>query len=108
MRSFGWLWAIAFLISRPAAALEPDVAGSIPQASPLADAEVVGSPRFPSIAPELLEMLSERVLPTALGPYTVVQGRRVEADTISGRLLSPQPLSGSALLDQTEGLTTRH
>ena len=71
MRSLGWLLAIALLISGPAAALEPDVTGSIPQASPLADAEVVGCPRFPSIAPELLEMLSERVLPTAIGPYTL-------------------------------------
>ena len=105
MRSFGWLWAIALLICAPSAALEPDVTGSIPQASPLADAEVVGSPRFPSIAPELLEMLSERVLPTALGPYTVVQARRVEANAISGLLLSPEPLSGAAPLERTEGRT---
>jgi len=108
MRSFGWLWATALIFGTPAAALEPDVTGSLPQPSPFADADVDGSPRFPSLSPELLVLLSERVLPSAVGSYTVVQARRVEANAISGRLLSPQPLSGSALLDQTEGLTTRH
>ena len=105
MRSAGWLWAAALILSAPAAAIEPDVTGSISQSGPFADAEVGRSPRFPSISPELLEMLSERVLPTALGPYTLVQDHRVEANAISGLLLSPQPLSGSALLDRTEAPT---
>ena len=105
MRTARWLWATALILSAPAAAIEPDVTGSISQSGPFADAEVGRSPRFPSISPELLEMLSERVLPTALGPYTVVQARRVEATTISGLLLSPQPLSSSALSDRTEGST---
>ena len=80
MRTAGWLWATALILSAPAAAIEPDVTGSISQSGPFADAEFGRSPRFPSISPELLEMLSERVLPTALGPYTVVQARRVEAN----------------------------
>ena len=105
MRTGRWLWATALVLSAPAAAIEPHVTGSISQSGPFADAEVGRSPHFPSIWPELLEMLSERVLPTALGPYTVVQARRVEANTISGLLLSPQPLSGSALLDRTEAPT---
>jgi hypothetical protein len=102
MRTARWLWTTALILSAPAAAIEPDVTGSISQSGPFADAEVGRSPRFPSISPELLEMLSERVLPTALGPYTTVKARRVEANTISDLLLSPQPLSGSALLDRTE------
>ncbi len=106
MRSFGWLWATALFISAPAAALDPDVTDSIPQTRILEHTEVGRSPRFPSLSPELLVMLTERVLPSALGPYTVVQARRVEADTISGRLLSPQPLSGSAPSDRTDGPTT--
>ena len=106
MRSFSWLWATALVICAPAAALDPDVTGSLPQTRMLEHTEVGHSPRFPSISPELLAMLSERVLPIAIGPYTVVKARRVEANAISGRLLSPQPLSGSALLDHTEGLTT--
>ena len=101
MRTAHWLWATALILSAPAAAIEPDVTGSIPQSGPFADAEVGRSP-LPSLSPELLEMLSERVLPTALGPYTLVQARRVEANTISGLLLSPQPFRGSALLDRTE------
>jgi hypothetical protein len=105
MRTARWLWATALILSAPAAAIEPDVTGSISQSGPFADAEVGRSPRFPSIWPELLEMLSERVLPTALGSYTVVQARRVEANAISGLLLSPQPLSSSALSDRTEGPT---
>ena len=105
MRTARWFWATALILSAPAAAIEPDVTGSISQSGPFADAEVGRSPRFPSISPELLEMLSERVLPTALGPYTVVQARRVEANAISGLLLSPQPLSSSALSDRTEGPT---
>ena len=105
MRTAHWLWATALILSAPAAAIEPDVTGSIPQSGPFADAEVGRSPRFPSLSPELLEMLSERVLPTALGPYTLVQTRRMEATTISGLLLSPQPFSGSALLDRTEAPT---
>ena len=105
MRTARWLWATALILSAPAAAIEPDVTGSISQSGPFADAEVGRSPRFPSISPELLEMLSERVLPTALGSYTVVQARRVEANAISGLLLSPQPLSSSALSDRTEGPT---
>ena len=78
MRTARWLWATALILSAPAAAIEPDVTGSISQSGPFADAEVGRSPRFPSTSPELHEMLSERVLPTALGPYTVVQARRVE------------------------------
>ena len=105
MRTARWLWATALILSAPAAAIEPDVTGSISQSGPFAEAEVGRSPRFPSISPELLEMLSERVLPTALGSYTVVQARRVEANAISGLLLSPQPLSSSALSDRTEGPT---
>ena len=101
MRTARWLWATALILSAPAAAIEPDVTGSIPPSGPFADAEVGRSP-LPSLSPELLEMLSERVLPTALGPYTLVQARRVEATSISGLLLSPQPFSGSALLDRTE------
>ena len=104
MRTARWLWATALILSAPAAAIEPDVTGSIPQSGPFTDAEVGRSP-LPSLSPELLEMLSERVLPTALGPYTLVQARRVEATTISGLLLSPQPLSSSALSDRTEGST---
>src|SRR5215204_4770652 len=73
MRTARWLWATALILSAPAAAIEPDVTGSISQSGPFADAEVGRSPRFPSISPELLEMLSERVLPTALGSYTVVR-----------------------------------
>jgi len=107
MRTARWLWATALILSAPAAAIEPDVTGSISQSGPFADAEVGRSPRFPSTSPELLEMLSERVLPTALGPYTVVQARRVEATTISGLLLSPQPLSGSAVLGQTDAPNIR-
>jgi hypothetical protein len=106
MRTAHWLWAIALIRSTPAAAIEPDVTGSIPQSSPFANAEVGRSPRFSSISPELLELVSERVLPTALGPYTVVQARRVKANAISGRLLSPQPLSGSAPADRPDGPTT--
>ncbi len=106
MRTARWLWATALILSAPAAAIEPDVTGSIPQPSPFADAEVGRSPRFPSISPELLEMLSERVLPTALGPYTTVKARRLEANSISRRLLSPQPLRGSAPSDRTDGPTT--
>ena len=105
MRTARWFWATALILSAPAAAIEPDVTGSISQSGPFAEAEVGRSPRFPSTSPELLEMLSERVLPTALGSYTVVQARRVEATTISGLLLSPQPLSSSALSDRTEGPT---
>ena len=105
MRTARWFWATALILSAPAAAIEPDVTGSISQSGPFADAEVGRSPRFPSISPELLEMLSERVLPTALGSYTVVQARRMEANAISGLLLSPQPLSSSALSDRTEGST---
>ena len=105
MRTARWLWATALILGAPAAAIEPHVTGSISQSGPFADAEVGRSPRFPSISPELLEMLSERVLPTALGSYTVVQARRVEANAISGLLLSPQPLSSSALSDRTEGST---
>jgi len=107
MRTARWLWATALILSAPAAAIEPDVTGSIPQSGPFADAEVGRSPHIPSLAPELLEMLSERVLPTAPGPYTLVQARRVEANTISDLLLSPQPLSGSALLDRTEALNIK-
>ena len=105
MRTARWLWATALILGAPAAAIEPHVTGSISQSGPFADAEFGRSPRFPSISPELLEMLSERVLPTALGSYTVVQARRVEANAISGLLLSPQPLSSSALSDRTEGPT---
>ena len=106
MRTARWLSATALLICAPAAAFDPDVTGSISQSGPFADAEVGRrSPRFPSISPELLEMFSERVLPTALGPYTMVQARRVEANTISDLLLSPQPLSGSAPLDRAGGPT---
>jgi hypothetical protein len=107
MRSAGWLWTAALILSAPAAAIEPDVTGSISQSGPFADADFGRSPRFPSISPELLEMLSERVLPTALGSYTVVQARRVEANAISGLLLSPQPLSGSAALDRTDAPNIR-
>ena len=106
MRTARWLWATALILSAPAAAIEPDVTGSIPQPRPFADAEVGRSPRFPSLSPELLEMLSERVLPTALGPYTTVKAQRVDANSISRRLLSPQPLRGSAPSDRTDGPTT--
>jgi hypothetical protein len=105
MRTARWLWATALILSAPAAAIEPDVTGSLPQTRILEHTEVGHSPRFPSISPELLEMFSERVLPTAQGPYTVVQARRVEANTISDLLLSPHPLSGSALLDRAGGPT---
>ena len=107
MRTARWLWATALILSAPAAAIKPDVTWSISQSGPFADAEVGRSPRFPSTSPELLEMLSERVLPTALGSYTVVQARRVEANAISGLLLSPQPLSGSAALDRTDAPNIR-
>ena len=107
MRSFGWLWATALVICAPAAALDLDVTGSIFQAGILGHAEVGRSPRFPSLSPELLVLLSERVLPTALGPYTLVQARRVEANAISGLLLSPEPLSGAPPLERTEGPPAR-
>src|SRR5215218_371689 len=103
MRTARWLWATALILSAPAAAIKPDVTGSLPQTRIFEHTEVGHSPRFPSISPELLEMFSERVLPTAQGPYTVVQARRVEANTISDLLLSPHPLSGSALLDRAGG-----
>jgi hypothetical protein len=106
MRTARWLWATALILSAPAAAIEPDVTGSLPQTRILEHTEVGHSPRFPSISPELLEMFSERVLPTAQGPYTVVQARRVEANTIFDLLLSPQPLSGSAPADRPDGPTT--
>ena len=47
MRTARWLWATALILSAPAAAIEPDVTGSIPQPRPFADAEVGRSPRFP-------------------------------------------------------------
>ncbi len=106
MRTVGWLWATALLISAPAAALDPDVTGSIPQTRIVERTDVGRSPRFPSLSPELLVMLSERVLPTAIGPYTVVRARRAEANAIPGPLLSPQPLSSAALLGRTEGPST--
>ena len=68
MRSFGRFWATALLINGPVAALDPDVTGSIPQTRILEHTEVGHSPRFPSISPELLVTLSERILPTAVGP----------------------------------------
>ena len=104
MRTARWLWATALILSAPAAAIEPDVTGSIPQPSPFADAEVGRSPRFPSISPELLEMLSERVLPTALGPYTTVKARRLEANSISRRC---SPHNRLAALVPRTGLTDR-
>ena len=50
IRTARWLWATALILSAPAAAIEPDVTGSIPQPRPFADAEVGRSPRFRSIA----------------------------------------------------------
>jgi len=70
MRSAGWLWAAALILSAPAAAIEPDVTGSTPQTQPLYGCAGRSYPACPSISPELLAMLSARVFPTALGPYS--------------------------------------
>ena len=49
-RPAGFRATARLILSAPAAAIEPDVTGSIPQPHPLADAEVGRSPRFRSIA----------------------------------------------------------
>ena len=107
MRTVVLLGATALVMSTPAAALAQDVTGSIRETSALDNIEVRRSPRFPSLPPELLVLVSERFLPTPIGPYMLVQARRTEASAIPGLLLSPQLLGDFTAFDRTEGSVAR-
>jgi hypothetical protein len=107
MRTVVLLGATALVMSTPAAALAQDVTGSIRETSALDNIEGSRSPRFPSLPPELLVLVSERFLPTPIGPYMLVQARRTEANAIPGLVLSPQLLGDFTAFDRTEGSVAR-
>src|SRR3954466_8760881 len=100
MRTVVLLGATALVMSTPAAALAQEVTGSIRETSALDNIEVSRSPRFPSLPPELLVLVSSRVLPTPIGPYMLVQARRTEANAIPGLVLAQKLLGDFTAFDR--------